>query len=206
MSAAATSPDDSEIVRSVYRRSGRRAFQSDRKLNSGNHPHQPRTRTLSTDDESTMMMQHTTHTLSSASPYVTRGDPSYARSASSHSNDSAQLNRSSLASSSHDRSQSYNMINNNSNSYTTYETTPAIDLNNETVLANMRIMFAQFDKDNDGKITRNEINFVMSNLFPEEKITSQDIDSMLKAADLDNNGFIDFDGLMNAVFFYILIM
>ena len=60
--------------------------------------------------------------------------------------------------------------------------------------ANMKLIFDQFDKDHDGKITRNEINFVMSNLFPDEEITEQDINSMLKAADLDNNGFIDFEG------------
>ena len=58
----------------------------------------------------------------------------------------------------------------------------------------MRIMFEQFDKDNDGKITRPELNFVMRNLFPDEVITDQDISVMLHAADLDRNGFIDFDG------------
>lgn len=65
---------------------------------------------------------------------------------------------------------------------------------NEIMKANMKLIFDQFDKDHDGKITRNEINFVMSNLFPDEEITEQDINSMLKAADLDNNGFIDFEG------------
>ena len=64
----------------------------------------------------------------------------------------------------------------------------------ERVKTNMRIMFEQFDKDNDGKITRPELNFVMRNLFPDEVITDQDISVMLHAADLDRNGFIDFDG------------
>lgn len=58
----------------------------------------------------------------------------------------------------------------------------------------MRVMFEQFDKDNDGKITKHELNFVMQNLFPDEVITDRDIDDMLRAADLDQNGFIDFDG------------
>ena len=65
---------------------------------------------------------------------------------------------------------------------------------NETARQNMLHLFEQFDKDNDGKITKNELNFVMCNLFPEETITEQDINEMLDAADLDRNGFIDFDG------------
>lgn len=67
----------------------------------------------------------------------------------------------------------------------------------DLVRANTKLMFEQFDKDNDGKITRNELNFVMCNLFPDETITSQDIDEMLHAADLDNNGFIDFEGIIS---------
>ncbi len=38
---------------------------------------------------------------------------------------------------------------------------------------NMKLIFEQFDKDNDGKITKNELNFVMSNLFPDEIITDK---------------------------------
>ena len=65
----------------------------------------------------------------------------------------------------------------------------------------MRIIFEQFDKDNDGKIIKQELNFVMQNLFPEETITEKDIDDMLRAADLDQNGFIDFDGKsLNLIF------
>ena len=64
----------------------------------------------------------------------------------------------------------------------------------DSLLSNMKLMFEQFDKDNDGRITKHELNFVMCNLFPEETITEQDISDMLKAADLDNNGFIDFEG------------
>ena len=63
----------------------------------------------------------------------------------------------------------------------------------------MRLLFEQFDKDNDGKIDKPELNFVMQNLFPEEVITEEDIDDMLRAADLDQNGFIDFDGKRNGL-------
>jgi len=72
----------------------------------------------------------------------------------------------------------------------------------ERVKTNMRIMFEQFDKDNDGKITRPELNFVMRNLFPDEVITDQDISVMLHAADLDRNGFIDFDEFANMFMLY----
>lgn len=68
---------------------------------------------------------------------------------------------------------------------------------NETAKENMRLIFEQFDKDNDGKITKNELNFVMCNLFPDEEITENDINEMLDAADLDRNGFIDFNEFAN---------
>ncbi|RNA25662.1 calmodulin 12 [Brachionus plicatilis] len=67
----------------------------------------------------------------------------------------------------------------------------------DLVMSNMKLIFEQFDKDNDGKITKHELTFVMRNLFPDEEITEQDISHMLKAADLDNNGFIDFEEFAN---------
>lgn len=74
-----------------------------------------------------------------------------------------------------------------------FNNTNTITLNGHGILSNMKIMFEQFDKDNDGRITKNELNFVMCNLFPDETISEQDINDMLKAADLDNNGYIDFE-------------
>ncbi len=64
----------------------------------------------------------------------------------------------------------------------------------DVVNANMRFIFDLFDKDNDGKINKYELNFVMCNLFPDETITEEDIDEMLQIADLDKDGFIDFYG------------
>lgn len=62
---------------------------------------------------------------------------------------------------------------------------------------NMRQLFDQFDKDHDGRITKNELNFVMCNLFPDEIITEQDVNEMMDAADLDRNGFIDYNEFAN---------
>lgn len=73
------------------------------------------------------------------------------------------------------------------------------DAETKAIKTNMRLLFEQFDKDNDGKIDKPELNFVMQNLFPEEVITEKDIDDMLRAADLDQNGFIDFDGKNNGL-------
>lgn len=77
------------------------------------------------------------------------------------------------------------------------QTTNVSNTTDRSVKTNMRVMFEQFDKDNDGKITKHELNFVMQNLFPDEVITDRDIDDMLRAADLDQNGFIDFDEFAN---------
>lgn len=94
-----------------------------------------------------------------------------------------------------------NDFNNNNNSTTNLINNNIINNSNsnlnefsDVVKQNMKLLFEQFDKDNDGKITKHELNFVMCNLFPDEVITEQDIDEMLGAADLDSNGYIDFVG------------
>jgi hypothetical protein len=94
------------------------------------------------------------------------------------------------------------------------QTTVDYDINqfkndfSDLVKSNMKLIFEQFDKDNDGKISKQELNFVMLNLFPDEVITEQDIQEMLHAADLDNNGFIDFEGscvqFVSAIYFSLL--
>ena len=73
--------------------------------------------------------------------------------------------------------------------------------NTDIAQLNIKLLFDQFDKDNDGKISKNELRFVMCNLFPDEVITEEDINEMLQAADLDRNGFIEFEGIC-LVFFY----
>jgi hypothetical protein len=68
----------------------------------------------------------------------------------------------------------------------------------ESVRSNMKIIFEQFDKDNDGKISKHELSYVMCNLFPDEQITEEDIQHMLHEADLDNNGAVDFEGKIHS--------
>jgi calcium-binding protein CML len=55
-------------------------------------------------------------------------------------------------------------------------------------------LFKQFDRNNDGKITRDELRAVMTHLFPGDEINEFDIDRMLDEADLDQNGSIDYSG------------
>jgi len=115
---------------------------------------------------------------------------------------SASLDHLAISTANYARSHSNNSFrsdndNNDFNELFINDRTTNLGHNQEIMKANMKLIFDQFDKDHDGKITRNEINFVMSNLFPDEEITEQDINSMLKAADLDNNGFIDFEEFSN---------
>ena len=49
-----------------------------------------------------------------------------------------------------------------------------------------------FDKDSDGYITASELRYVMGNLG--EKLTDAEVDEMIKEADTDGDGQIDYDG------------
>ncbi|CAH1775337.1 unnamed protein product [Owenia fusiformis] len=59
-----------------------------------------------------------------------------------------------------------------------------------TVAEEMRAAFRVFDKNNDGKITREELKTTMVELG--EKLTEEEIDAMLKDADLNKDGVIDY--------------
>lgn len=63
----------------------------------------------------------------------------------------------------------------------------------ESSVSNIKLIFEKFDKDHDGRITKHELGDVMCGLFPDEKITDNDINEMFKVADHDLNGFIDFE-------------
>lgn len=51
--------------------------------------------------------------------------------------------------------------------------------------------FRVFDTDGDGYITKEELRQVMQQLDPD--MSDKDIDDMMKEADVDNNGKIDFE-------------
>ena len=56
----------------------------------------------------------------------------------------------------------------------------------------MREAFKVFDKDGDGTISATELRYVMANLG--EKMTDAEIDDMLREADTDGDGKIDYKG------------
>lgn len=56
----------------------------------------------------------------------------------------------------------------------------------------MREAFRVFDKDGDGYISAAELRHVMANLG--EKLTEQEVDEMIKEADLNGDGKVDYAG------------
>lgn len=52
--------------------------------------------------------------------------------------------------------------------------------------------FAVFDKDGNGLISRTELSVVMTNLG--EKLTDEEVDDMIKEADIDGDGQINYKG------------
>ncbi|KAK2950231.1 putative Calmodulin [Blattamonas nauphoetae] len=55
----------------------------------------------------------------------------------------------------------------------------------------IRLAFNVFDKDGNGFITREELRSVMTNLG--EKLSPQEVDEMIKEADLDGDGQVNFE-------------
>lgn len=52
--------------------------------------------------------------------------------------------------------------------------------------------FRVFDKNNDGMISSNELRHVMTNLG--EKLSDEEVDDMIKEADLDGDGMVNYAG------------
>lgn len=49
-----------------------------------------------------------------------------------------------------------------------------------------------FDKNNDGLISSKELRHVMTNLG--EKLSEEEVDDMIKEADLDGSGMVNYEG------------
>lgn len=53
-------------------------------------------------------------------------------------------------------------------------------------------LFRVFDKDNNGVITSTELRRVMTNLG--EKLSEEEVEDMIKEADIDGDGMVNYDG------------
>lgn len=49
-----------------------------------------------------------------------------------------------------------------------------------------------FDKNNDGLISSTELRHVMTNLG--ERLSEEEVDDMIKEADMDGDGMVNYDG------------
>ena len=58
--------------------------------------------------------------------------------------------------------------------------------------------FCVFDKDGNGKISADELKNVMINLG--EKLTDEELEEMIREADIDGDGEVNYEGGMNAYF------
>ncbi|ESO92156.1 hypothetical protein LOTGIDRAFT_121213, partial [Lottia gigantea] len=56
----------------------------------------------------------------------------------------------------------------------------------------LREAFRVFDKDGNGYISSNELRFVMSNLG--ETLSDKEVDEMIREADVDGDGMVNYDG------------
>lgn len=62
----------------------------------------------------------------------------------------------------------------------------------------MREAFQIFDADGNGKITSEELRLIMENLG--EKLTDEEIDDMVKEADIDGDGEINYEEFVKMMF------
>ena len=64
--------------------------------------------------------------------------------------------------------------------------------------------FRTFDRDGSGFITADELRHVMTNLG--EKLTDEEVNEMIREADLNGDGHIDINGNYNYCFYKSLYM
>lgn len=65
-------------------------------------------------------------------------------------------------------------------------------INDNESTEDLQRSFQVFDKDGSGKISAAELRHVMTNLG--EKLTDEEVDDMIREADVDNDGLVDYDG------------
>ena len=64
----------------------------------------------------------------------------------------------------------------------------------------LREAFRVFDRNGDGFISASELRHVMTNLG--EKLTDDEVEDMIREADLDGDGLVNYEGLPSS--FYLL--
>ena len=57
--------------------------------------------------------------------------------------------------------------------------------------------FKSFDKDHDGKITNYEFRYILTMLGFDEKFTEDEVDTLFKECDLDNDGILVYQDFIN---------
>lgn len=64
----------------------------------------------------------------------------------------------------------------------------------------IREAFRVFDKDGNGFISAAELRHVMTNLG--EKLTDEEVDEMIREADIDGDGQVNYEGKSNHALYY----
>lgn len=61
-----------------------------------------------------------------------------------------------------------------------------------------------FDKNKDGLISSSELRHVMTNLG--EKLSEEEVDDMIKEADMDGDGMVNYDGNRQICAWHIIVL
>ena len=66
----------------------------------------------------------------------------------------------------------------------------------------MKEAFKVFDRDNNGFISAQELRLVMANLG--EKLTDEEVEEMIKEADMNGDGQVDYPGVYNVCLMLVI--